>query len=536
MNGSDPFKNGAVPFIEEQLFEHQKSPYRKFPDAEIGDLRMTGAFLSHLGNMPEKKVLRKYLKLAPAYQQALAFVFDTGWPAVDLEELFRGTVCPDGSYFKGAEVLAKMACEKICGTVTLDPLNMRNGLVTHKSIDDLFDSTEDLPALMTQLIGQMSKDLEESSQNLQGEEKEFLESLILKMQKEGIGSDRSDLREKIQLIYARLKQADWKAEKIKCLLQKNTSASSPPEPPTSEKNSVDQEHPVSEEKSTASKASPLRTFLSAKKPPPDVQGQDIAMLRLAETLWTETLFRKLNPLLKEDLYLLFHPRVLLKALYFLNPDQRKLLLSLEKKDWEIATELHITSARIKAERKKCFQKLATAIGDMRAYIFSIGGLPAASVGFHDPDLDSRKKAKPKPKKDPTKALRKKLLARIPRSLRPGPGQLPPNEDLFFKGPVRKMPRWLKCITRQEAKNAKDVVSGWTKKFLDDVLGIESAVPKEVWTNAFNELSGSEKDVVRFCGKGGSFAAFSREYYGSAPSARDAFKRAQNKLFEILAVL
>jgi len=265
MNGSDPFKSGAVPFIEEQTFDQPKNPYQKFSNAEIEDLRITDDLLSHFGNMPAKKALRKYLKLAPAYQQALAFVFDTGWPAVDLQKLFHGTVCPDGSYFKGAEVLAKMACEKICGTPMLDPLNMRNGFVTREGIDDLLDSTEDLSALITQLIGQMHKDLEESSQNLQGEEKEFLESLILTIQKEGIGSDRSDLREKIQLIYARLKQADGQVEKVRRLSCKNTPAPSAPELPSAEKNSVDREHPISEEKTTVSKALPLSTVLSEKK-------------------------------------------------------------------------------------------------------------------------------------------------------------------------------------------------------------------------------------------------------------------------------
>jgi len=228
--------------------------------------------------------------------------------------------------------------------------------------------------------------------------------------------------------------------------------------------------------------------------------------------------------------------VLLKALYFLKPDQIRLLTSRDKKDREIADELNIKTANVGVRRNKCFQKLAIAIGDIRAYIFSISGLPAVSVRLHEPALNSRKDAKPSPKKSLAKTLRKKLLARIPRALRPGPDQLSPNEDLFFTGPVRKMPRWQKCIIRQEAKNAENVVSGWTKKFLADELGIEVTVPKEEWTNAFNKLSGSEKDVVRFCGKGGSFAAFSREYYGSAPSARDAYKRAQNKLFEMLAVL
>lgn len=268
---------------------------------------------------------------------------------------------------------------------------------------------------------------------------------------------------------------------------------------------------------------------------------DQAMLRLAELLWTENFFRRIYPLLKSEIALLYHPRVLVKGLYLLNPRQRNMLLFFEKSGRELAAELKIHEASASALRTQSFRRLATAISDQRAFILSLGErLGSQSVPI------SLLPARPASVRRSCAENKGRRLARISAVLRPALDWLPASEELSFLGPVRKKRKWLSRVILAKAPQlkpeqanqkklvqaVKNPVDGWKRDFLLNELGIKALVSKEDWREAFQSLSGSERDVVRFClAKGNSFTAFSREKYGTPPYARSTYQRAKRKLQE-----
>lgn len=277
---------------------------------------------------------------------------------------------------------------------------------------------------------------------------------------------------------------------------------------------------------------------------PKYPESDAGLLKLAQVLWTESFLRKMHTLLKEETHLLSQPRALVKGLFLLSPLQRNLLDSWEKGDQELADELCIPVVYVSAQKKKCFKRLAEVTSDLRAYIVTLPGIQSVPVDLHFSGRDLTKKKGPYQKKTPAE----KLLARIPKSLRPAPNSLPANEGLSLLGPVLKTPRWQKNLRpanngekaaskeRREkpAGPGNNFIGGWQKRFLEEELEIETPILKKDWERAFNGLYGSERDVVRFhFAKGKSFFAFSREKYGTAGRARDSYKKAVFKILDAL---
>lgn len=221
----------------------------------------------------------------------------------------------------------------------------------------------------------------------------------------------------------------------------------------------------------------------------EIPETDAGMLRLAQLLWTENFFRKMYGLLKDEIVLLSYPRALAKALYLISPFQRKLLRSWEKEAQELAGELEIQATYVSTLKAKCFQRLAFAISDMRAYIMTVKDDRTLPVSLSFTELASAKKAEAEKEKQPQK------------------------------------------MTSQPAPS---IVTGWQKDFLVEELGIETPVSKEDWERAFGNLLESEQDVVQFCfAERGRFVDFSRKKYGSPPYARSTYQSAKRKLREAL---
>lgn len=223
MNGSGSPSCGIAPFFEEQLTippaaqasAELKNPFQKFLGAEPNDLRLTETLMKHLSGMSQKSILREYRKLPSAFQQAMSFSYELGWPAVDLLLLFLGTSCPDNCLFKGAAVLAEEGCSRVRHKALINPLRLRERHLTEKDLDDLLDSTQDLAGLISALAGRMDQDLRSSSRYLPKDERAILENLIFEIQEHQMESERSELRDKILQFYKKIRIAIFNGKKKK---------------------------------------------------------------------------------------------------------------------------------------------------------------------------------------------------------------------------------------------------------------------------------------------------------------------------------
>ena len=224
MKGPDPQSRGAVPFLgEHSILETaikysmaDESPFRKFSGAKPENLQLTDALMANLPGMSEKSIRREYRKLPRAFQRAMSFVYNLGWPAVDLFQLFFGSSCPEGCLFRGAEVLAEEGCSRIRHKTLVNPSKLiYRQQLTERDIDDLLDATKNMAALILALAEHMKKDLRSSSCYLPEDDRLVLENLIFEIQEHQIKSGRNGLRDKILQFYKRVRSAVWNGRQKK---------------------------------------------------------------------------------------------------------------------------------------------------------------------------------------------------------------------------------------------------------------------------------------------------------------------------------
>jgi len=102
MEGSRLQSHGIAPSIREhslfftalENFWKTVNPLQKFAGAQPEDLRFSGDFLALFPGVSEKKVRREYLKLPPAYQQAMSFFMNWAGRRSIFTNCFSGQFAP----------------------------------------------------------------------------------------------------------------------------------------------------------------------------------------------------------------------------------------------------------------------------------------------------------------------------------------------------------------------------------------------------------------------------------------------------------